>query len=82
MIKMSKLVGAIFFKTAHMDMLLITTNDRSTRFWGKLSEGFFQLEGHPCPWTRILNLYYSTWIIFSPAVVALLYHAMQLTWFL
>ena len=41
MIKMSKLVGAIFFKTAHMDMLLITTNDRSTRFWGKSGEGFF-----------------------------------------
>jgi hypothetical protein len=32
--------------------LFITTNDRSTRFWGKLGEGFFQLEEHPCPWTH------------------------------
>ena len=43
---MSKLVGAIVFKTAHMDMLLITTNDRSTRFWGKLGEGFFSWKGN------------------------------------
>jgi hypothetical protein len=28
------------------------------------------------------TLYYSTWIISSPAAVALLYHVMQLTWFL
>jgi hypothetical protein len=29
-----------------------------------------------------LFLNYSTWIISSPAAVALLYHVMQLTWFL
>jgi hypothetical protein len=64
-----------------MDMLFITANGRSTRFWVKLGEGFFYYKGIRVHGHIFFN-FYSTWIIFFPADVAQLYNVTQLTWFI